>query len=567
MTTWKLVLVLVPTLGLCACTGKTPGYCDETTPCDPGFVCNLERNACEIAKYDGGPEAGADSSADTSPSPDTVRDFSSDILFPDLSAKDTVSDAGCTQNADCDDGLPCTTDTCSAKACAYKLKGGFCVINNQCITTGTVNPKNQCEKCDSTKNTKTWLPISGAKCDDGVACTHTDSCVSGQCKGTAYTCNDSLTCTKDTCTGKGPAPSGCTFAISTGNCVISNKCYTNGAVDPANSCNKCISSFRNNAWSPATGCVATFAGSTMGDADGDLLSAKFGEIRGIAITPSGTVYFVDEQRIKKAESGKVTTVAGTGQKGFADGPALKSKFYNPSGIAVDKTGAVLIADTENNRIRKLSSSVVSTFAGTASSGSTDGPVLSASFFIPRDLTIDSSGDIFVTDGENHNIRSISSGIVATVAGTGQLGYLDGPVAKAQFNDLNTITVTGAGVIFLTDDSQIRSISAGTVSTYAGSWPPGFLDGTLSTAKFGPSLEMSIAVTASGTIYVADSFNLRVRKIASGKVSTIAGDGNLGSLDGPAAKARFKGLGAIAIHPNGMLFVADGNFRIRIITPP
>lgn len=275
-----------------------------------------------------------------------------------------------------------------------------------------------------------------------------------------------------------------------------------------------------------------------------------------------------------APKGTWTLVAGLLQtQGFADadGPASTAQFASPRGVVADGAGDLLVADSVNNRIRKVAplTRVVTTLAGTGAYAHDDGPGAGAKFRLPSAIAIDGAGNLFVADNgqddSSKHIRRISqAGEVSTLAGTGEQGYVDGPGLTAKFGNLWAITVDSAGNVYVVDDARIRKISpAGVVSTVAGS-TEGFADGPGASAKFfAPS---GITADAAGNLYVGDSANHRIRKITSaGVVSTLAG-GTGGFADGTGASAKFSQPARLTADGAGNLYVVDGDDAIRKVTP-
>lgn len=177
------------------------------------------------------------------------------------------------------------------------------------------------------------------------------------------------------------------------------------------------------------GVVTSFVGSGRGeDRDGSGSAASFKEPVGIALDSTGNLYVADSgnDKIRKVTpSGIVTTFAGAGRPGYSDGEAAESLFKDPRGVAVSPLGAVYVADTQNHVIRKVLNGVVSTFAGTTHAGTTDGPANVAEFKQPTGLALNEAGDMWVADLKNHQIRRIAiDGVTTTIAGSGKPGYVD-----------------------------------------------------------------------------------------------------------------------------------------------
>ncbi len=268
---------------------------------------------------------------------------------------------------------------------------------------------------------------------------------------------------------------------------------------------------------------------------------------------------------KLCKSGCVATVAGSGLAGFKDGPTLKAQLKGPTGVALSPTGVLYIADRYNHRIRKLDKGVVSTFAGSGIKGYKDGPASAAQFNEPYDLALGPKNTLYVVDRSNHRVRAISTGIVTTVAGSGQQGFADGAASTAKLNFPTGLSVNPGGAIYLADKSnnRIRLISGNKVSTFAGSGAAGLTDGALMVAKFKSPYD--IALAGPTTAYVADATNNAIRLISNTKVTTLAGDGVKGYVNGLAKSARFSGPGSVAAGVAGKVYVSDyGNSAIRVI---
>ncbi len=269
----------------------------------------------------------------------------------------------------------------------------------------------------------------------------------------------------------------------------------------------------------------------------------------------------------------VTTLAGNPKMiGSADGAGSVAWFDLPKSVAVDRSGNVYVADTANNTIRKITpDGAVTTLAGSAGiAGSADGTGTAALFFSPSGVAVDRTGNIYVADTYNFTIRKVTpDGVVTTLAGTaGSQGRADGVGGAARFYALNGVAVDGAGNVYVADDSAIRKITpAGVVTTFAGdlAGASGSTDATGAAARFyGPG---GVVVDRSGNVYVADTWNFTIRKITpAGVVTTLAGTaGTQGNLDGTSGAARFNNPNGLSVDGNGIVYVADNN-TIRKVTP-
>jgi len=265
--------------------------------------------------------------------------------------------------------------------------------------------------------------------------------------------------------------------------------------------------------------VGTLAGSgNPGRTNGKGTQADFNAPASVAVDAAGNVYVADNGNnlIRKISSvGNVSTLAGSGTAGFVNATGILASFSSPTGVAVDAAGNVYVADNGNNAIRKITpAGEVSTLAGSGQPGSTDATGIAASFNGPQNLAVDGSGNVYVTDAGNNLIRMITpSGEVTTIAGSGQKGSDNGEGTSASFNNPVGIAVDLAGNIFVSDygNNLIRMITPdGLVSTLAGSGHFGSLEGIGVIASFaGPS---GLSVDVAGHLFVADKYNNVIREI-------------------------------------------------------
>ncbi|MEW6158046.1 MAG: cadherin domain-containing protein [Verrucomicrobiota bacterium] len=331
--------------------------------------------------------------------------------------------------------------------------------------------------------------------------------------------------------------------------------------------------------------ITTVAGSGASTFSGDGGAAFSAGLRNpsrVAFDAQGNLFIADSsnQRIRKVTPhGLISTVAGTGTAGATGdgGPAIEARLSNPYGVAVDRLGNLLIADRNNHRIRKVTpDGRISTLAGTGSSGSSGdgGPATAARLNMPADVAVDAAGNVFVADRSNHRIRKISlEGIISTVAGTGLSGFSgDGESAiAARLNVPLGVAVDAAGNLFIADqgNSRVRKVANGIISTVAGNGTSGF------TGDGGPATEAAIrqptdlVVDPAGNLFIALASEHRIRKVGTdGIIQTIVGTGTVGfSGDGGlATAAELNTPLGISIDAAGNLLIADSsNNRIRKVT--
>jgi DNA-binding beta-propeller fold protein YncE len=264
---------------------------------------------------------------------------------------------------------------------------------------------------------------------------------------------------------------------------------------------------------------------------------------------------------------RVETIAGDGIAGFADGHGAEARFNYPWGLACDAAGNLYVADTSNHRIRRVTpDGTVTTFAGVGTGGWLDGPAELARFDDPRDVAVDAAGHVYVADTDNNRIRKITpEGVVSTFSGEGTRSFADGARAVARFGYPNGVAVDAAGHVFVADaeNRRLRKVSpGGTATTLAGDGASGFADGLGTEARL--SSPRSVVVDALGHLCFVEVGNSRVRRLSpDGRLVTIAGDGRGKHADGPGPAASFRDPCALAIDAHGVLYVADsGNHCIR-----
>ena len=327
--------------------------------------------------------------------------------------------------------------------------------------------------------------------------------------------------------------------------------------------------------------VTTFAGmmGTLGSADGAGVEARFKTPFGVATDSADNVYVTDfgNHTLRKITSlGVVSTLAGTpGSMGSADGIGAIGRFNLPRGVSTDSVGNVYVVDTENHTLRKITPvGEVSTLAGMVGIyGSADGTGAAASFNNPSGLTTDSADNIYVADTGNNTLRKITTAsAVSTFVGmAGVSGSANGIGAAASFYNPTGVTTDSAGNIYVADinNHTLRKITPdGVVSTLAGAAGiSGSTDNSVVAARF--NLPYGMATDSAGNIYVTEIGNDTIRKITpEGVVSTLAGTAGIsGSSDGIGAAASFYNPWGVTTDNSGNVYVADtGNHTLRKITP-
>ena len=336
--------------------------------------------------------------------------------------------------------------------------------------------------------------------------------------------------------------------------------------------------------------IIAIAGSTSGFSGdgGPALSAQLFSPEGVAVDSSGTVYIADyvNSRIRTVSQGTISELAGADHSQGDGGKANAALLYFPQHLAWDSKGNLYIADTRNNRIRKVTQDgTISTVAGNGSytvSGD-GGPALSAGINQPQAVAIDNSGNIFIVT-ENQVRMVDSSGDISTIVNTAnKAGFTGdgGPAAQAELNVPQGITVDSAGNLYLADtyNHRIRKVSGGTISTVAGSGPT-YSGSSPSTGSFGGdgglataanlSFPYDLAFDSSGDLLIVDAKNFVIRSVNSktGIITTVAGtptkNGFGGDL-GPATSAMLSNPVGITADQSGNFYISDAtNYVVRVV---
>lgn len=301
--------------------------------------------------------------------------------------------------------------------------------------------------------------------------------------------------------------------------------------------------------------------------DGTIMTASFRAPLDIVVNDDGIMYVADalNHRIRRIVDIEVTVLAGDATADTISGNNLSARFLIPSYLTIDNDGNLLVLDVNDPRVRKVSpEGFVSTIAGNGTSGFADGRANTAEFGKEcAGIAVDEAGNIYVSDWRNRRIRKITpGGIVSTYAGNGESGLVNGPAANAQFLNAGGLVIDKQGNLFVGDFNRIRKISRdGMATTFVGRDSSGYKDGPGDIALFTSIVDL--AIDDAGNIYASDEN--RIRKITpEGKVTTIAG-GAGGYKDGDGTIAQFNGPTGLAVDKYGNVYVADDhNNRIREI---
>jgi len=526
----------------------------------------------------------------------------------------------CDADALCDDGQFCTgVETCDDGMCASAAAP--CAANVECVTSTCVEFDGGTGACDTVVHHESCgigsycNPIRGCvegqgclqdtDCNDGFTCNGVERCINLVCAlGIPPTVSDGDACTLDGCddartalseeavfhvalesfdgrpcviSGSG-APGvcvstkhGCVTSACGDGVVAQTEACEDGNLNPNDGCDTC----KRTRW---TSVVLVGRGEGQGQAAAVALVPA-----GVAIDRRGNLLITDGNRIRRIDAMThiITTVAGSGVQGFSGdgGTATSATLAFPGAVSVDGSGNVFIADSGNNRIRRVEgqSGVITTVAGGGSpaDGLGDGgPATSASLSPPFGVGADGAGNLFIADALSSRVRRVDgqSGVITTVAGTGAPGFFGdgGPATSAMLYSPSGVTTDAFGNLFIADSGihDVRRVDAsGVITTVAGIGTPGFSgDGGAAT---GAALDtpFGLSVDGPGNLFIADVVNNRIRRVdwLSGVITTVAGSAGQGfSGDGGAATSAtlFQPYGVV-VDAGGNLFIADGNNnRIR-----
>jgi len=332
------------------------------------------------------------------------------------------------------------------------------------------------------------------------------------------------------------------------------------------------------------GVITTVAGNgTIGFSGdgGPATSASLATPTGVAVDGSGNLYIADyrNSRIRKVDpSGIITTVAGNGTGGFSGdgGPATSAGLNSPFGVAVDGSGNLYVADTGNYRVRRVApNGIITSVAGngTQAFSGDGGPATSASLVYATGLAVDGSGNLYIADRDSQRIRRVdTNGVITTVAGNGTAGSSGdgGPATSASLSYPNGVAVDGGGNLYIADSSnnpRIRRVGAnGIITAFAGSGNSYFSGDGWPATSASLANPTAVAVDGSGNLYIADRRNSRIRRVGTnGGITTFAGNGTdgFGGDGGLATSASLRSPTGVAVDGSGNLYIAAyANNRVR-----
>lgn len=328
----------------------------------------------------------------------------------------------------------------------------------------------------------------------------------------------------------------------------------------------------------SNGVITTLAGggTQLGD-NGLATSAQLGVPYGITLDPAGSLYvagaYIDNfGRIRKVSNRVSSTVAGGGTQLGDSGPATKGQLSSPRAVTLDSVGNLYVADYNNHRIRRIFNGVITTVAGNGTPGYSgdNGSATDAQLQYPHGVAVDSAGNLYIADNGNNRIRKVSNGVITTLAGNGTAGFSgdNGPAINAQMGPLLGIAVDFGGNVYVASGDRVRKVAGGVITTVAGNGTPGFSgdNGPATSAQL--AQPYGVTLDSSGTLYIADYNNNRIRKVSNGVITTIAGNGTFGFSgdNGAANNAQLNIPEGVAVDAAGNLYIADyGNHRVRKVS--
>ena len=474
----------------------------KTFPGNSGDACNFRTLELGAAAVDGGGgdagDGGTDLGADAGDSGPDISDVGTD-RSPDQKKPDMLPDATppdlcpsgdfagskktCTKKAACDDKLACTVDICGGCVCYNAVKVGRCLIGGACYTTGEINPKNTCQRCEPSSSATGWAYFSAPGCVTTLAGQGINGYVDGPAASSRFNSPHGVAAYKNGSVYVTDRYNNMLRVVDkVGNVkTVVKDIYGPYGVDVDDFWTIYVAQYLyHQIWIKEDGKTPILAGKALiaGSVDGNALSAAtFNTPTDVAVDSTGKAYVADHGnhliRVIEKKNGKyiVSTMAGTGKAGFYNAKGTAATFNGPQGVAVDNKGYLYVADHGNHVIRRISieSGEVTTLAGSGVSGyfnSSD--ATSAQFHKPMDIALDNTGKVYVSDHFNHVIRVIKKNEkgkyeVSLLAGTAKkFGFADGEALSAKFNYPGRLTVDAFGLVHLADpfSHKIRTINTG-----------------------------------------------------------------------------------------------------------